>query len=109
MLREHHVYGRKTAEKSQPPAVGGSEAASSVETGVVLLSKATNAYLCNPFLHFTEHVWGTKSRPHHLSILSAFASRLDAKNLVTLMSIRKYEKLWCGWPLELQNKICDFT
>ena len=65
MLGEHHVSDRKADEKPQPPAVGGSEAASTVEVKVAPLSQAANAYLYSPILLCIGDILGTKKKPYH--------------------------------------------
>lgn len=84
MLEMYHVSGRKVAEKSQPPAAGGSKSTSTAEVSVAPSSGAANTCL------------GTKTRPHHLSFPLASVSKLDATYLVTvsLMNVRKSEKHW---------------
>lgn len=67
MLGVHHVSSRKAAEKSQPPAAGGSKSASTVEVSVAPWPQAANACLSILTPHCTEDILGTKTRPRHLS------------------------------------------
>jgi len=91
MLGVHHMSGRKAAEKSQPPAVGGSKSASTAEVGIAPTAQTANACLSSPTPHCTEDILGTKDRPHHLSFPLASVSKLVT---VSLMNISKSEKHW---------------
>lgn len=65
MLGMNHMSDKKAAEKSQPPAVGGSKPASTMEVSVALLSQAANAWLSSPTPYCTENISSTTTRFHH--------------------------------------------